>query len=370
MFVVKGIDSLAETVDTLPAKEKELFQRIFKVTVATGEQNIPQSMQPWVSQCFGSVASVASQKIIKVNNLVTGEGTLFNRLRAYRPIEAKDRDTIHKDFKYTAENDMFSSPERSTPADVFGRVTGRYCVTASNVAKYDGMHGLVIFNDADPLGFTREQVIDYIDTGWQWARKAHALQPENKYPFFIWNCLWRAGASILHGHAHVMLTGGQHYAKLEGLRRAAMSYEGKYSSSYFDGLYEAHQSTGCALTRDGVRILTSLTPFKDNEIIIMGKELSLQFKESVYDVLEFYRDKKNITSFNLSIVTPPLAETEECWDSFPVIARLVDRGDPDSRTSDVGAMEIYASSVVSGDPVQLAGELKSYLGYTEEAHRG
>ncbi len=58
---------------------------------------------------------------------------------------------------------------------------------------------------------------------------------------------------------------------------------------------------------------------------------------------------------------PPLAETEESWEDFPVMAKLVDRGRPDSLVSDVGGMEIYASSVVASDPFELARRLREYL---------
>ena len=82
-------------------------------------------------------------------------------------------------------------------------------------------------------------------------------------------------------------------------------------------------------------------------------------------MLACFRDRLGVTSFNLSLVTPPLAETEESWEGFPVIVRLVDRGAPGQRASDVGGMEIYAASVVSSDPIQLARELEEYL-QTEE----
>jgi len=39
---------------------------------------------------------------------------------------------------------------------------------------------------------------------------------------------------------------------------------------------------------------------------------------------------------------------------MPVVVRLVDRGDPLNRTSDFGAMELYAASVVSSDPFRVA----------------
>jgi len=361
MLAGLGIRSLAEMVDSLPAEEKALFQQIYVVTVTTGEQNIPQSMQPWVEQQFGSVKAVARQRIVRVTNLVTGEEVLFNRLRASRPVDAEDKKSIDVQPQDSSDNDVFRYPERTTPEDLFGRVVGKHCVTASNITKYDGLHGVVIFNDFNPLNFAREQIIDYIDVAWEWAKRAQATRPEAKYFFFIWNCLWRAGASIYHGHAQVVLTSNRHYAKIDGLRRAALGYRQNYGSNYFADLFQVHGYSGCAMEKKGVRILAHLTPFKDNEIILMADELNLSFKERIYEVLACFRDRLGVASFNLSLVTPPLSATEERWEGFPVMARLVDRGDPNRLASDVGGMEIYGSSVVSSDPFELAQELKQCL---------
>jgi len=356
------IDRLEEVVASLAARERELFRRIYALTVATGEQTIPRSMQPWVKQQFGSLAAVTRQKVVKLTNVVTGEEALFNRLRALRPVDFNDKEGLVARLGKAPDNDLFRSPETSTPEDVFGRVAGKHCITASNVAKYDGLHGLVIFNDFNPLRFSREQVIDYIDVGCEWARRGQAIRPEARYFFFVWNCLGRAGASILHGHAQVMLTSGRHYARIEGLRRAALSYRESYGSNYFTDLYRVHHRLGCAVEKMGVRVLAYLTPFKDNEIVLMADELNLSLKERIYEVLALFRDRLGVASFNLGLVTLPLAETEESWEGFPVTARLVDRGDPGGQASDVGSMEIYGASVVSSDPFVLARKLKQYLG--------
>ena len=356
-----SITNLEEIIDSLPAEEKSLFQRIYAVTTAVGELRPPQSMEPWVRQQFGSVDAVTRQKIVRVSNTVTYEGALFNRLRALRPIEAKEKGSIAAQLVDASENDLFAYPEEDTPEDLFGRVVGKHCVTASNIAKYDGLHGLVIFNDFNPLYFSREQVIDYIDVAWEWARRAQAKQPEAKYFFFAWNCLWRAGASIYHGHAQVMLTRARHYAKIEGLRCAALGYKQNYGSNYFEDLFQVHHSIGCAMEKEGVRILAHLTPFRDNEVILMADELNLSLKQRIYEVLACLRDRVGVTSFNLGMVTPPLGETEESWEGFPVMVWIIDRGDPDSRASDISSMEIYASSVVSSDPFELARQLQHCL---------
>ncbi len=356
-----SIINLEEIIDSLPAEEKRLFQRIYAVTTAVGELRTPQSMEPWVKQQFGSVDAITRQKIVRVTNTVTYEGALFNRLRALRPIEAKEKGSIDAQLVDATKDDLFDSPEENTPEDIFGRVVGKHCVTASNIAKYDGLHGLVIFNDFNPLHFSREQVIDYIDVAQEWAKRAQAKQPEAKYFFFVWNCLWRAGASIYHGHAQVILTKARHYAKIERLRQVALSYQQNYGSNYFGDLFQVHRSLGCAMEKEGVKILAHLTPFRDNEVILMAEELNLSLKQRIYEVLACLRDRLGVTSFNLSMVTLPLGETEESWEGFPVMVWVIDRGDPKSRASDVGCIEIYACSVVSSDPFELARQLQRCL---------
>jgi len=357
-----GITALKEIVDSLPADKKELFQRIYAVTATVGELRTPPPMQPWVRQQFGSVEAVTRQQIVKVTNMITSEEALFNRLRSSRPVEAKANRGINAQLADASKNDLFKYPQDNTPEDLFGRVVGKHCVTASNITKYDGMHGLVIFNEFNPLSFSREQVIDYIDVAWEWAKRARAGQPQAKYFFLCWNCLWRSGASIYHGHAQVMLTSGRHYAKIDGLRRVALGYRQDYGSNYFTDLFQAHRSVGCAVEKGGVKILAHLTPFRDNEVMLMADELNLSIKERIYEVLACLRDRLGVTSFNLGLATPPLAETEESWEGFPVIARVIDRGDPASQASDIGGIEIYASSVVSSDPFELARQLQQYLG--------
>lgn len=73
------------------------------------------------------------------------------------------------------------------------------CITAGNVAKYEALHAVVIFDEPDPLSFTREQVADYLDTGWRLAKRAHVYDLQACYFLFLWNAAEHAGTSIRHG---------------------------------------------------------------------------------------------------------------------------------------------------------------------------
>lgn len=350
------IASLHAMVSSLPREEKEAFERIFDVSVSEGSLRPPESMKPWLAERFGSVESAMQQQIVRVANLVTMEEALFNPLRASRPLgRGLGQASVH------SGEDPLRDPLTTTPEDVFGRVEGKHCITAGNVAKYEAFHGVVVFNEPDPLQFTREQVIDYIDTGCRWAQEAHGVDPEASYFFFMWNCGERAGASLRHGHAQVMLGRRRHYSKIEHLRRAAWSYRDRYGRDYYEDLFHVHRSVGCGFERDGVRTMAYLSPVKEKETILMAPRLGLSLKERIYEVLACFRDRMGVTTFNLALYLPPIAEVAEDWEGFPAMARLVERGDSRSLASDIGTMELYASSVVSSDPFEVARVLKGCL---------
>jgi len=357
----RTIADLDVLIEALPQKSKRIFHRIFSVTTTKGCLKPPETMLPWIEQHFGSVDRVTGQKIIKVTNLVTFEGAIFNSLRALRPRQYEDRIRVEARLLDRAKDDPLSKPLEDTPEDPFGRIKGKYCITASNIAKYDGLHGIVIFKDYNPLKFSREEIIDYLDTGWKWAQKAHQFDPSAKYYFFLWNSLKKAGASLAHGHAQVVLSRDSHYAKIEGLRYTAQRYKAEHGSDYFNDLYQAHSDLGLAVEKDGIKIMAYLIPIKEKEVMLLAPSLNQSFKERLYEVLACFRDCMHVTAFNLGVATPPLNSLPESWKGFPVIARIVDRGYPWDGSSDFGTMELYAASIISSDPFQVVQELRKAL---------
>ena len=153
------IMELESRVDALSGDARAMFDRIYHVRTSVGHLNPPESMYGWIQNYFGSVETVRAQQIVKVTNTVTWDGALYNELRARRPIEARSsKGVIDKVMEKVG--DPFCEPLEGTPEDAFGRVQGEHCVTASNAAKYDALHGLVIFDHHNPLDFTEENAID------------------------------------------------------------------------------------------------------------------------------------------------------------------------------------------------------------------
>jgi len=356
MSNTRSIAQLQELVQALPEAERDRFQRIFRVDSTVGELRAPEPMHDWIRDYFGSLEAVRRQHIVKVTNLITVEGALFNELRARRPVETNDTGDLSETI-LSSVGDPFCHPLEQTSEDVFGRVKGKHCVTASNVAKYDGFSGVVVFDEHDPLLFNAEQVKDYVDTALAWARQAHCVDKEAVYFFLLWNCLWKSGASVLHGHAQMSLSRGIHYAKVEHLRRNALLYRLGHGFNYFDDVCAVHRALGLGVDYRNVRILAYLTPIKDKEVILLAPRVDDDMKYAIYKVLRCLVDELGVRSFNLALHMRPIDGVPEDWKGFPAQVRVVDRGDPQEKPCDVGAMDLYGNSVIASDPFHVAQAL-------------
>ncbi|MFQ5594182.1 MAG: hypothetical protein ACE5HA_08535, partial [Anaerolineae bacterium] len=357
MEIAARIADLEAIVEHLPDNAREVFHRVFHVYTSVGRLDPPASMRVWIEKHFGSVDAVRTQQVVKVTNLVTCEGALFNELRARRPMPDKAGQRFIE-RALNGSDDPFCNPLENTPADLFGRVRGRHAITASNVAKADAWHGVIIFERHNPFEFTEDDVIDYVDTALRWAQQAHAQEPAAKYFFFIWNCSWKAGASILHGHAQATLTQAMHYAKVEKLRRDSLAYARQHGRSYFGDLFDIHQSLGVGFRWRDIGVMSYLTPVKDGETLLVADSMSEDLQRALYRVLRVRQDGRRFHSFNVALYMPPIAGVDEEWSHFPTIFRIVSRGDPLSFTTDMGAMELYAASVIGTDPFLVADQLR------------
>jgi hypothetical protein len=342
------ITQLPDLVGALEDADRARFERVYEVSAAEGRLRAPSAMVPWIESTFGKLAAVEKQRIVRVSNLVTGEGTLFNELRARRPVRAVLQ--VENESELGLGDDPWARPTEATPEDTFGRLSNDHGVTAANIAKYDALHSIIVFSEPDPLAFTRESVVAHLTLAHDWLHAAHEDDAAAKYPYIMWNCLWRAGGSIVHGHTQVSLTRGRHYAKIERLRTDAIRYQNANGVSYFNDLVRIHASLGLAHDVGGVSVLASLTPVKEKECILIADTADEALGAAVFDTLRVYRDSLGVRSFNVGMLLPPVDETEESWDGFPVVVRIVDRGNLETRTSDIGGMEMFAEAVVAADP--------------------
>jgi len=365
----RTITALEEIVAGLSEPDRERFDRLFDLSSSVAEILPPPPMEDWIAKVFaylaptreGILEAIRRQKVVHVLNRVTGQATLFNAIRSQRPIEAKDATDLEAEIEAAAAKCAFCRPMELTPENTFGRIDSK---TAANVAAYDGYHGLVIFEDHSPLRFrhdefTPREVADLLATSKAWAEKAHAEDPEARFFFLMWNCLWKAGASIIHGHAQMTVGRRFHYGRVERLRRDAARYRDAFGADYFADWAAVHDSLGLAVRWDGVTALAHLAPTKEKEIVLVADGFDAAgLPAAIHRALGVFA-AMDVKSYNLAVYMPPLGESDPEWEGFPTLVHLVDRGDPGAKTADIGAMELYASAVVSSDPFAVAEAMKS-----------
>jgi hypothetical protein len=355
---------LPGAIARLTGAAAERAARLVEVSVVSGATEPPAELEQWLIETFGSVEAVRTQTIVKVANPVTLEATLFAPLRMRRPIDGPAQaDDLNAQIAAT-EGDPFCDPESGTPAEATGRVRGMRVITGANAAMADAHHAVIVFDAHDPLAFDAELVTDVLRTGRSWAERAREVDAGSVNYLLIWNCLWRAGGSIVHGHAQALLGSGRHYARIERLRRDVAAYAGATpGGDLVEELVAVHRSLGLTIElADGVTLVANLTPVKERELLVVGtagmEETDARFADGLARTLEAYRDRVGVRSFNLALWRRPLGGATVGWELVPPIARIVDRGDLGQRPSDIGAMELYATPIVGSDPFELIEALR------------
>jgi hypothetical protein len=347
----------------LPAQKRERLERIFRVDEARGELCVPEPMRLWVEKNFGSVEAAQQQRIVRVTNVWTWEGALFNPLRGKRPQQMRD----DAGTGAMPDDDVFADPERTTSEDVFGRVRGEHCVTASNISRWEGQCAVCIFDEPDPLKLTQAQARDYFRASLKWAQLAHEHDPLARYFIWMWNGGLKGGASVPHAHAQMALGRGMHYAGVENLRRIAQAYRGRHHSDYFEDLLAIHEDMGLDVTMGRLRGFFYLAALRSKDMMLYGDGFNDDLADGLHAGLRGLIDRTGTTAFIAGVLPPPLFPSPmdgggiegggEDWSHFPTILRLTDRGPAQMISSDVGAIDLYAHRVITLDPYAVRAQL-------------
>lgn len=336
---------------------QEKFADIFETYETVGELQIPPTMEEWATKQFGSVSVLTQQRLFKITNKVLQRGVIYNEIRSLRP-QTKSQPIDDALILEEATKPPFNDPENLTPADVFGRIQGKYCLTAANVAKYDKWHSVVIFQEPHPLKWSEEQIVDYIDVASQWFQKVHEHDKTALFPLFQWNCLWRAAASIVHGHMQLSVAQWQPYTEIEFMRTQTLAYQQETGRNYFQDYFELHQKLGLGFEVDNMQVIIPIDGKKEREVQLYIPDFNAKFASLFYRILKTYRDQLGIESFNVAGYLKPFTSKIE-WGHMPILIRLIDRGSLQNKGSELGIMERFAQEVITNDPYLTIESLSS-----------
>ncbi len=361
-----SILDLPDRIAALAPEARARFERLFEVTRSEGECFVPDTMRAWAIETFGSIEAIERQTVIRVTNTVTWEGAQYNPIRMRRPMPIRTADGGRQTADKEPVFDIFANPLVSTAADTFGRVHGKHCVTTSNIARWEGMNAVLIFDVFDPLAVDAAHMRDYFAASREWAHRARRIAPDARHFAWMWNGGPMGGASIPHAHAQLALARGRSYAFIERLRLAALGYRARYGSNYFADLLAAHADVGLGFELGGVPGLINLGALRGNDTWLLGTAFDETLASAFARALRALVDRAGTRAFTASVVMPPInadgaAERPDDpdWQGFPFIARIVDRGRANAASSDIGSLDLFGASVISHDPYVAAAAMRA-----------
>lgn len=361
---MNGIIELPEAIAGLERPLREAASRLFTVTrIAT--QPSPDSPRRWEYAEGG-------QRVVRVMNRWTYEEASFDEKRRRRAPKVDGRfEELHSSCESLA-GCWFCSKSRG--GKLPDPAPEQYCWIVDPKARFDGYHTVIVFTEHNPLRYTPEAAADYLRTGEQWARAALAQVRasgigETAFYLFTWNSLC---GSAVHGHAQVTLSPHFPYGRVALWAEGSRRYCSATGRNYFEDLWMVHQSLGLGEQRGAVRVMASLSPIKERECLLYvpsgeAGDVTEPLASALVEVLRTLQADapRGLFAFNLAVYQPPLGVVPEAWEGFPLVVRVVDRGWPMLGVTDVASMELFGSSIVASDPLQLAKALRARLGSGE-----
>lgn len=367
----RSILDLPHYVDSLSVPQREIFERIFRLQISQAPVFYPnKQLHEELAKAFKtSLEDMKVRRGLRVTNIVLDEETLYSPIRSNRPmIKVSGSQRPDSSKGHPKDGCPFCQVLEGTPEETWGRVEGEYCISAANAAAYDAWHGLIIPKEIhDPSDLTEEVLEDMLTTGNEWFRRVNEYSPRARFPLMGLNINSRAGASIFHPHLQVLLAEDSPYQKVEDLRRRTADYrDWNDQRPYLNDLAESMAGLGLVFDTGSAHTIFNLTPRKEKEVLIfMDDQKGMpngDLSRASFGIIKWWREY-GVTSYNMVIFMPPLGEDLRWgeWSHFSPSARLVDRGDAKTATSDMGFMETYASPVVVADPFTLAQSFTEYL---------
>eukprot|EP01134_Creolimax_fragrantissima_P002662 CFRG2662T1 len=319
----------------LDAEVANTFDRLYDVNLRIGGVFIPETFKPkvlgWLGGNQDSYKQVQKQSVTSIFNRWTHENTIYSPIRALRPGANNGADvlayihTLTRDTK--ASGCDFCDPDNMTAGDVWEEhhIHSTHSSTSSNVFK------------------------------------CHKKDSQFRYPQLMWDLLPKASASQLHPHAQVSLTPDRYYGDGEHILLAAQQYLAQTGFDYFSDLVAVHGALGLTVRHKSAVAMAYITPKKEHEIVVISANPDDDLWLLVATVIETFREDMSIYAWSMAMFLPELGLeiTKQTKHRMPAIVRIVDRGSPTSKRSDISAMELFAASNVNADPFKFIAELRA-----------
>ncbi|XP_046406143.1 uncharacterized protein LOC124171040 [Ischnura elegans] len=340
------------------------FQRIYSVDVREGRieysRDFENKLKSWFHNKEDLVNAMKSQSLIHFRNLYTKEHTIYNPLRSKRPMQKLDKDPkvyVDEISAATRKSCDFCNYKEMTAKDLFDRIEGKHSVTAANAFKIDKWHGLMLTKKHNPSDITEEELVDLFNTTLKWFKRVNREDKSSRFPNILWDSLPHAGASQVHPHVHGLMDTDHYYGILEEQNRASIEYHEATGNNYWEDIIEIHHALGLTKRFGDAIALTSLTSRKDNEVMLISDEPSLDLFRLLYYVIQTYYQRYKIYCHSSGMAFPAFGDMHDS--SLPALIRISTRGDCSNVRSDISSLELYTVYNVNADLYEVISNISA-----------
>lgn len=213
-------------------------------------------------------------------------------------------------------------------------------------------------------------ISDGFKGGTTYLRRLRKIEPDVRFPVFIFNYLPPAGSSILHPHMQILARDRPFYLARLLIEKSKSYHRRRNTSFWADLLKKERNGERYLFQRNRVEWFVPFAPLRGlNEVqaVVEGRSNLLELKNEEWDgladgisaILQFY-DEEGYSSFNIILISGPM---DEHLDYFDVNLRIMSRpGVQASCFTDAWALPylLWDGEAVE-EPEQFAKRLKAFI---------
>ncbi|XP_042887639.1 uncharacterized protein LOC122263320 [Penaeus japonicus] len=325
-----------------------------------------EKLNQWLHNDAALVEKVHHQHLIHVFHPLTSEHTVYNPVRASRPMPTQEMDLFEWIEKLSADskkNCDFCMYKKNTAVDRLGRDDESDTARVTNTFKVEAWHSMVVTKHLHhPLNFTRELMSHFFEAAMAWVYDVSEAESNYIYPNIAWDTLHHAGASQIHPHIHMMMAPDHYYGYFELLRSAAQRYYEDTGENYFNAVLEVHAALGLVVRYGRAVAIPTLTGKADLEVMFLSETPNEDFYHLIFHTISAYHDTFTQLCKGFAGAMPALGTSEEASRGrIPTIAKLISRGDCTSLRTDYSTFEIFQIVYRIYDPWRVAAAIRKAI---------
>ncbi|XP_076056549.1 uncharacterized protein LOC143034417 isoform X2 [Oratosquilla oratoria] len=370
-FVTRDLKHWSTTQNQECAELYETFKMLFEIHDRYSDKmGIPpmfsRRIKKWMKGDKALIDQIHRQHLVHVYSPLTAEHTVYNPVRAARPMPTQKVNMfqwVDQLAEESAKDCDFCKYDRQTAVDEFGRHETQYSARVSNTFKIERWHGMIVTRGQHhPTNFTRDFFTSFLGDCMPWILKVWENDRDYIYPNLAWDTLQHAGASQIHPHVQMMMSPDHYYGFMELFRQAGQHFYHSTRKNYFSTLVELYTAIGLAVPYGEAVALATLNGKTDLEVILLSPNPGLDLYRLLFYTIKAYHDSFTQLCYSIGMAWPAVGTRKQAQlGRIPAVIRLGSRSDCTSPRTDYSSFEIYQIAYRNHHPWKLAEAIRKAI---------